>query len=146
MAEAIRVQFNDSFYKKTDPKTYQAAVQETVGKLTLKAENLCKKEAPKKTGNLRGGHHSEIKGYTGYVKNPVHYWRWIVYGSGPHEITAKNANMLHWEDGSGDHFAKTVHHPGNKANNYPQRVAKSIISQRLAALYFHNAIKKMGAK
>ena len=37
---------------------------------------------------------------------------YLEYGTAPHPIFPKNKKALHWFDGSGDHFALYVRHPG----------------------------------
>ena len=37
---------------------------------------------------------------------------YLEYGTAPHPIFPKNKKALHWVDGSGDHFALYVRHPG----------------------------------
>lgn len=52
------------------------------------------------------------------------YARFILDGSRPHVIAARNAKVLHWlgPGGIGDHFARQVKHPGTKPNPFPERL------------------------
>lgn len=140
--EFIKIEFKDSFTKKTDPKRYNNAIKRTIRNVTLEAESRCKKEAPKKTGNLRGGHNSVIIGFTGAVVNKKKYWRDVVFGTKPHTIKPKTRNVLKWENDGETHYAKEVNHPGTAPNNYPQRVLKSLIRDQVAARIFNSIIQK----
>lgn len=53
----------------------------------------------------------------------VPYAPYVLNGTRPHWIFPRNAKALHWVNQSGDDvFATAVHHPGNKANDFPRRV------------------------
>lgn len=63
---------------------------------------------------LRGGHLTAtwtIVAGTGYAK-------FVDEGTRPHEIVARRAGMLRWEDEGGVHFARKVQHPGTKATAF----------------------------
>jgi hypothetical protein len=47
----------------------------------------------------------------------------VVWGTKPHLIRPKNKKMLRWASGGAFHFAKVVHHPGNKPDNWVARAA-----------------------
>lgn len=55
------------------------------------------------------------------VYTTVPYAPFVIGGAGPHVIAARNARALHWVDATGNRFAKSVNHPGNKANAFPER-------------------------
>lgn len=46
----------------------------------------------------------------------------ILGGTAAHDIYPRQAGALHWQDGSGDHFAAHVRHPGTRPNNFFQPV------------------------
>lgn len=141
--EFINIEFKDSFYKKTDPKIYDNAIRTTIKKVTLEAEKRCKKEAPYKYGHLRRGHSSIIINFTGTVINRQKYWRYVVFGTKPHIIKPKSSDgVLRWKDDDGLHYAKEVNHPGTAANNYPQRVLKSLVHDQVAARIFNSLISR----
>lgn len=60
----------------------------------------------------------------------VPYAKFVVGGTRPHLISARAARALHWIDGAGSHFAKTVHHPGTAPNPFP---AEAVQATRLLA-------------
>lgn len=141
--ESIKIEFNDSFYKKTDPHRYNAAIKKTIRDVTLEAESRCKKEAPYRYGHLRRGHSSIIIGFTGTVINRQKYWQYVVYGTKPHIIKPKHMDgVLKWKADGETHYAKEVNHPGTAPNNYPQRVLKSLIRDQVAARIFNSTIQK----
>jgi hypothetical protein len=43
---------------------------------------------------------------------------YVTYGTRPHTITARNARALHWTSAGGEFFARSVQHPGTKANPF----------------------------
>lgn len=47
----------------------------------------------------------------------------VVWGTKPHVIRAKNKLFLRWAGGGKFHFAKKVNHPGTKPDNYINRAA-----------------------
>lgn len=140
--EFIKIEFKDSFTKKTDPKRYNNAIKRTIRNVTLEAESRCKKEAPYKYGHLRRGHSSIIIDFTGTVINRQKYWQYVVYGTKPHTIKPKTKNVLKWEKDGETYYAKEVNHPGTAPNNYPQRVLKSLIRDQVAARIFNSIIQK----
>ena len=93
----IKIDYNDSFYKKTNPNTYIQAISETIEFVTSQFVEGCKDEAPVRTGQLRDGHYSKVNGLEGYVCNNVEYAKYVIYG------TSRQA-----------------------PNNYPARVAKKM--------------------
>lgn len=45
-------------------------------------------------------------------------------GTSPHDIVPRRANVLHWEDGGEDHFARRVRHPGTAPTRFLERAAE----------------------
>jgi hypothetical protein len=99
-----------------------------------------KSKTPVRTGRMRQstrysrtsstGVRLEFRAYTKYAQ-------WVIGGAGPHIIEAKATRALRWSGGAfgpGMHFAKLVHHPGNKANHYPQEVLDSLKDEIIANL------------
>lgn len=48
---SVKVEFNDSFFKKTNPQNYIKAADTAIFKTILEGESICKKEAPIKGGD-----------------------------------------------------------------------------------------------
>lgn len=46
------------------------------------------------------------------------YGLYVEAGTEPHAIRARRARALRWEDGDGAHFARTVRHPGTRAQPF----------------------------
>lgn len=57
--------------------------------------------------------------YTGYV----------LHGTQPHMIRPRNAQVLHWVNASGGHFARFVNHPGTKPNKFPARAITPLVPE-----------------
>jgi hypothetical protein len=52
----------------------------------------------------------------------VPYARYVLAGTKPHVIEARNARVLRWTDAGGNpFFARRVHHPGTRPDPFPQR-------------------------
>lgn len=71
--------------------------------------------------------------FTAYVP----YAKYVIEGTPPHLIRARAARYLHWKDGSGDHFAKQVNHPGTRPNDFPRRAIgplEPLIRKRFAEI------------
>jgi hypothetical protein len=50
------------------------------------------------------------------------YAGFVLRGTPPHEIRPNAARMLHWTESDGHgRFARVVHHPGTRANKFPER-------------------------
>lgn len=95
-------------------------VREAVADAVAEAERL----APEHTGALKAGIHGgttdvEGTGAEGHVTSDAPYSSFVEEGTRPHDITAKRAPMLAWENPQGDwHHAKTVHHPGTRPHPF----------------------------
>ena len=67
----------------------------------------------------------------------VPYAKYVIDGTAPHEIRAKAARALHWSSPSGSHFAKVVHHPGTRPNDFVERTIvplEPLIKQELSLI------------
>lgn len=90
-------------------------------------------------GNLRQSIASRIEPAPGrmwvVVYGTVSYLPFVLGGTRPHVIAARNAKALRWiaHRGHGSvMFAKSVHHPGTQPNDFPQRAIspmKTVILQ-----------------
>lgn len=85
-----------------------------------------KEQTPVRTGRLKSSQRSSrtSAGATTRVEWNAHtpYAPYVVHGTKPHEIRPVAGRALRWVGAGGVHFAKVVHHPGTKANDYPGRV------------------------
>jgi hypothetical protein len=71
---------------------------------------------------------------------PVPYMPYVIKGTRPHDIVPKAARVLHWTaPGGSGVFARKVHHPGTKPNDYPRRAYQDLKSEVVAA--FHEAFR-----
>ncbi len=55
---------------------------------------------------------------------------YLEYGTAPHPIFPKRKKTLHWVDGSGDHFALYVRHPGFPAKPHI-RPAMNVVEAKI---------------
>ena len=68
------------------------------------------------------------------------YAKFVIRPTRPHPIRARNVTALHWVDEGGDHFARSVRHPGTKGNPFPEKAITSI--QPLLIEQFARACKE----
>lgn len=109
------IELKPSFKKKVNHSAVQKAMQNTIRKTTLKAENGCKKECPVRTGKLMRSHSNHIGANEGQVRNSAGYAVYVVHGT-----------------------------RRQKANNYPLRVMQNISSQQFAGKTFMQELKNQG--
>ena len=125
------IRFSDDYYKKLGLKSkngFEDALDNAVTHAISDAENICRREAPVATRNLRSSIHKRKPGKCQgeLTARGAPYWVNVQYGSPPHIIKPKKGKFLVWEDEDGTHFAKEVHHPGNAANPFVTRTARRI--------------------
>lgn len=96
----------------------------------LKAEAPVSKEGAR-PGRLRESIRYEKKNASGSLvltfTASVPYARYVIEGTAAHQIRPRIATALHWKDGSGDHFARVVNHPGTKPNRFPERAITPLL-------------------
>lgn len=69
--------------------------------------------------------------------------RWVIDGTKPHAIVARNAKVLRWLGPGGlggARFAKAVNHPGTKPNPFPEKAIKP--AQQAISAMFARAVKE----
>jgi hypothetical protein len=104
---------------------WEAATGAWAASVAPMAEAVMKARAPFKTGKLRQGIGSRTEASDGVTQvilyGTASYLPFVLGGTGPHVITARNAQALRWmgSGGIGVSFAKSVNHPGTKANDFP---------------------------
>lgn len=95
------------------------------------------KEAPSKTGTFRTTITPYAKAFTvgvtfqPYPKLGYKLVKWIRQGTPPHIIRAKNVSALRFVMGGKVRYAKLVHHPGTKPNEFVFRGARKFEQKRL---------------
>lgn len=73
----------------------------------------------------------------GHDGQRARYAEFVHWGAPAHDIKPKNKRVLRWGAGGMWHFAKRVHHPGNKADPWMTRaaaLAPRLFDQHLQAL------------
>lgn len=144
MGIEVKVDFGSRFEKLVKGNVAEYA-DKALTRTIVEAESICIREAPIDQGTLRrsiGTSHPNMG--TVCLTCGVKYWYWQQYGSGSHVITPKHAKLLHWKDKDGEHYARKVHHPGNKANPFVTRTAKKIKSQQLFERNLYDVLKMEG--
>lgn len=74
-----------------------------------------------RTGDLRGKITGGLVssptggGANGVIESPMNYSSYVEAGTEPHVIAARRKKFLHWKDAGGDHFARSVQHPGTRS-------------------------------
>lgn len=115
MTVNVEIDFTDSYKRKTNHKLIDQCVEQTIRKVTLKAEGNCKKESPVRTGKLMRSHSTHIRKDEGQVVNRASYAGYVVHGT---------SRM--------------------KANNYPSRVMNRLASQKFASKTFKEELHSKG--
>lgn len=118
-----------------------AAWASSVGPLALEA---LKQAAPVGQGpgagrlrdSIRDVHEVTEASATITYSADVPYAGYVLGGTQPHVIQPRNAQALHWTGPGGSVFAKIVHHPGTRPDDFPTRALTplmAIIQERLEA-------------
>lgn len=98
-------------------------------------EKWVKREAPVKTGKLRGKVMSTVSTNGGSIfvpKGAVKYFDFVIDGTRPHDIVPKHAQALYWPGAK--HPVKKVRHPGTKSNPFFDKALTSMDSEFNARL------------
>jgi hypothetical protein len=97
------------------------------------ATRAMKMYSPFRTGAMRQGISSRLEPSAGSMWVVLYatasYAPYVIGGTGPHPIAARNAKALRWIANSGHGpvmFAKSVQHPGTKPNNFPERALEPL--------------------
>lgn len=131
---------------KIDDNRLALAFQNKAGQLNIGFKNLTsdlvniahrwvQSEAPRKTGRLKTAVQKQNSGTRGMVwlsRGIAHYWIYVVEGTRPHIIRAKNKKALKTPYG----LFKSVKHRGTKANPFVDRsydMMQGDINQRVNA-------------
>lgn len=104
-------------------------IYESMGRLAQDAggiyEQYLKMAAPVRTGALRDSIHYVQRGAgSGRISleyQMLEYGRYVIEGTAPHDIYPVNGRALRFYGSDGSLvFAKVVHHPGTRANDFPK--------------------------
>lgn len=101
-----------------------------------------KKQAPVKSGRLKQSirYRRVFHALGGSVQWTAHtpYAEFVVHGTRPHDISAKATRAMRFMDkGGGVAFARHVHHPGAKANDFPKRAADALMPRIYSSFRRH---------
>jgi len=70
----------------------------------------------------------------GHDTQAAPYAPFVVFGARPHTIRPKNRKALRWPSGGAFAFAKIVHHPGYRGDDYLTRAADDAVRQFAAVV------------
>lgn len=125
---------------------WPAASSEWAASVAPAAEAIMKARAPFRTGAMRQGISTRTEHEPGSTQVIIYgtasYLPFILGGTQPHPIAARNARALRWmgRGGIGVNFAKSVNHPGTKPNDFPEQ-AMAIVTPAVLSR-FTEAVKE----
>ena len=116
---------------KNAPRKIQDVGREWAREVAAEEAALIRREAPRKSGKFRNTIEPYARAFVigvrfqPYPKLGYKLKDWIIGGTRPHIIRAKNAEALHfyWKRKRKWVFAKFVRHPGTKPNDFVTRGA-----------------------
>lgn len=106
---------------------WPAASRAWAASVAPEATALMKAHAPFRTGAMRQGISSRIEetpeSTSVVLYSTAPYAPFVIGGTQPHTITARNARALRWvgRGGMGVNFATRVNHPGTKPDDFPEQ-------------------------
>jgi hypothetical protein len=117
---------------------WPAASRAWAGEVAPVAKGMMRAHAPFRTGKLRSGIDTREEPSAGrmwvviYATAP--YTPFVLGGTRPHQITARNARALRWmgRGGMGTYYATSVSHPGTRPNPFPETAMAAITPMLLS--------------
>lgn len=80
---------------------------------------------------------SSLGGVEARFTSSAPYARFVEEGTGPHRIEPRQALALHWSSKGQDMFARSVNHPGTKANPFVQAAITALMPMMTQKLRQH---------
>jgi len=114
------------------PQVMDAALDDTADAMSLEAQRI----VPVDTGRLRGSINVKREFLVKVIGTNVEYARDVEFGTGPHEIVAKNKKVLANKK-KGIIFGRKVKHPGSQPRPY-MRPAFENNRRRVAEFFIEN--------
>lgn len=147
---SLDVKYGSSYYKKLGlkGKKHSDMISETLDYGLNEANNIARREAPIKTGNLRRSiTKRKPSKFVGELRSNAgsegfKYWAAVQYGAAPHTITPKRGNFLVFEKDGEIIRTKKVNHPGTVANPFVTRTLNRSIP--LFKEYYHLVLSENG--
>lgn len=102
------------------------------------ALRAAKKAAPRRSGQLADRLHAVRRTNERLITSEVPYLKYVIGGTRAHVIHAKNARALAFNIGGRTVFAKSVNHPGTRANDFLETALDD------AGPEFQRALEKAG--
>lgn len=95
-------------------------IKRVIAESTVSIQSDAVSLAPEDTGNLKNSINFNItnKGLTGEVYAGAEYAPDVEFGTDPHKIVAKNGKALAFKKDGKTVFAKSVNHPGTRAQPF----------------------------
>ena len=126
---------------------WEAAASAWAESVAPTATGIMRARAPFRTGKTRQGISSRIESEPGskqvVIYGTASYLPFILGGTRPHQIVARNAKALRWIANSGHGsavFARAVQHPGTKPNDFPEQ-AMAVVTPAILSR-FVDAVKE----
>jgi len=118
-----------------------ALSNQALAETAVKVEDYIRHEAGRheKTGALNSSIFKQRNGDSWIIGHDLQrapHAKFVIFGTRPHLIKPKNKKSLRWASGGAFHFAKVVHHPGNRPDKWLDRAAA------LAPQIFAAAVQK----
>ena len=107
----IKIDFTDSFNKKTNPQNYEESLKESIEYVTNIFVEECSREAPKRTGRLSKGHYYRMDGLSGHVGNIMYYAPYVIFGTSrqpANDYPSRVANQLNIGELVSSRFADSL--------------------------------------
>jgi hypothetical protein len=84
-----------------------------------------KQEAPARSGALRKSIYAQVRGDKATIRARAPYAGFVINGTPPHIIRAKDGGALRFQIGGATVFARSVNHPGTKPNDFFSRALQA---------------------
>jgi hypothetical protein len=100
-----------------------AGMRPAVDSSLLTARGAARNAAPKVTHRLENSidmkiTRSDATSASGILEATAKHAKFVLESTAPHEIRARNGGTLAFQSGGRTVFARSVHHPGTKANDF----------------------------
>jgi hypothetical protein len=100
------------------PKRWAKHKRQIVPDATERLVTRSKQEAPVRSGALRKSIYADIRGDKATIRARAPYAGFVINGTPPHIIRAKDGGVLRFQIGGATVFARSVNHPGTKPNDF----------------------------
>jgi hypothetical protein len=107
------------------PKRWAKHKKQIVPDATERLLTRSKQEAPARSGALRKSIYAQVRGDKATIRARAPYAGFVINGTPPHIIRAKDGGALRFQIGGATVFARSVNHPGTKPNDFFSRALQA---------------------